>query len=178
MGNEAPIGTGGNWELRGVDLDVLFAQDDLSEAALSAAIRASAKFNTSFPGWFLYRRVANGTTMFDRELEAWAVGCGQALAAAEKQNGRRWVSGAVRAKAGWIEQASRDALDYVIFGRYPAGLNARASHFGVSNKTYQAIRDPMSRCMWIGLETFRSVLFAEYWQVRRDENYPTPVSAG
>lgn len=178
MGNESPIGLGGDWSLRGIDLDVLFAQDDLSEAAMSAAVRASAKFNSSFPGWPLYRRVVNGTGMFDRELEAWAVGCGQALAVAEKRNGRRWVSGVVRAKPGWVEQASMDALDYVIFGRHPAGLNERASRFGVSNKTYQAIRDPMSRCMWIGLETFRSVLFAEYWQVRRDENYPAPILAG
>lgn len=178
MGNESAIRAAGDWDLRSIDLDTLFACDELGDTAMSAAVRATAKFDQSFPGWFLYRRVASGTNLFDRQLEAWAVGCSRQLARAEKLNGRRWVSGAVRAKPDWVAQAGRDALDFAIFGRYAEGLNERAQRFGVSNKTYQAIRDPMSRCMWIGLETFRAVLFAEYWQVRRDEKYPTLVSAG
>lgn len=176
MGNEAAVRAMGDWDLRGIDLDTMFASDQLSDTAMSAAVRASAQFDPAFPGWFLYRRVVNGTGLFDRQLEAWAVGCGRALARAHKLTGRQWVSGAIRAKPDWVAQASRDALDYAIFGRYAEGLNERAARFGVSNKTYQHIRDPMSRCMWIGLETFRSVLFAEYWQVRRDEKYPASVS--
>lgn len=163
---------GGDWDLRGVDLDTLFAADELSDSCLDAAVRACARFDNSFPGWFLYRRVANGTNLFDRHLEAWAISCARLLARAEKENGRRWISGATRGKPGWIAQAGRDALDFAIFGKYAEGLNERAQRFGVSNKSYQAIRDPMARCMWIGMDTYRAILFAEYWQVRRDEKYP------
>lgn len=167
----------GDWDLRTIDLDTLFAVDELGDACIDAAIRASTRFDSHFPGWFLYRRVASGTNLFDRHLEAWAITSARMLARAEKDNGRRWVSGATRGKPGWIAQAGRDALDFAIFGRYAEGLNERAARFGVSNKSYQAIRDPVARSMWIGLDTFRAVLFSEYWQVRRDEKYPRAIHA-
>lgn len=168
----------GDWDLRTIDLDTLFAPDTLSDACWDAAIRASAKFDSRFPGWFLYRRLVNGTNLFDRQLEWWAVTSARMLARAEKENGRRWVSAATRAKPGWIAQAGRDALDFAIFGKYPCGLNERAEMFGVSNKTYQAIRDPVAKSMWIGADTFRAQLHAEYWQVRADEKYPTRKGGG
>lgn len=159
----------GDWDLRTPDLDSVFAADALSDTCWSAAVRTCARFDSHFPGWFLYRRVMNGTPIFDRALEAWAIMCARRLARAEKENGRRWVSGAVRAKPGWVAQAGRDALDFAIYGRYAEGLNERAERYGVHWKTYQAIRDPVSRCMWIGLDTYRAMLHAEYWRVRSDE---------
>lgn len=175
MGIAAPTG---DWDLRTFDMDTVFAPDALSDSCIDAAIRTTAKFDSYFPGWFLYRRVVNGTALFDRQLEAWAIMCARQLARAEKENGRRWVSRAVRAKPGWIAQAGRDALDFAIFGKYAAGLQERAERFGVAHKTYQAVRDPVSRCMWIGMDTFRAMLHAEYRHVRSDEKYPTPKRMG
>lgn len=159
----------GDWDVRGVDLDSVFASAVLTDTAMDAAIRTESEFSNSFPGWFLYRRVAAGVTLFDRVLEAWAVGCARHLARAEKVNGRAYIGEKTRGKAGWIAQAGRDGLDYAIYGRYPEGLVERAARFDVHPTTYQKIRDPIGTCMWIGLETFKSQLHANYWRVRYDE---------
>lgn len=161
--------TVGCWDLRGIDLDSIYANDALSDTALTAAYRASAHFSPYFPGWFLYRRVVAGVELFDRQLEAWAVTSARLLSRSLKDNGRDYIGHKTRAKPLWVAQAGRDALDYAIFGRYAEGLNERAERLGVSNKTYQAIRDPVSKSMWIGLETFRAQLHAEYWHVREEE---------
>lgn len=159
----------GDWDLRGVDLDSLFAIPELSDTCIDAAIRTQARFSDKFPGWFLYRRVVSGCPLFDRQLEAWAVGCARRMSRARTVTGRTWIAGKVRGRRGWVAQAGRDALDYAIYGRYPDSSEARESMFGVSAETYRKLRDPMARSMWIGMETFRSELHAEYWRVRRDE---------
>ena len=157
----------GDWDLRGIDLDTLFAMPELSDTCIDAAIRTQARFSWKFPGWFLYRRVVSGSTLFDRQLEAWAVGCARGLARATTVTGHPVV--ASRARGSWVAQAGRDALDYVIFGKYPATDRQRGEMFGIRNVTYAKLRDPIAQCMWIGLETFRAELHAEYWRVRRDE---------
>jgi len=159
----------GDWDLRGIDLDTLFAMPELSDTCIDAVIRTQARFSEKFPGWFLYRRVVSGSPLFDRQLEAWAVGCARGLARARRVTGRPWIAGKVRAKGGWVAQAGRDALDYVIFGRYADSAESRETEFGVSAETYRKLRDPIAHSMWIGLETFRAELHAEYWRVRRDE---------
>ena len=170
MGNEATIAKAvGDWDLRSIDLDSVFAADSLSDTAIDAAIRASSKFSPYFPGWFLYRRVVAGVGLFDRQLEAWAVMSARLLARSRKDNGRDYIGPKTRAKPLWVAQAGRDGLDYAIFGKYAEGLHERADRFGVAHKTYQAVRDPVGRAMWIGLETYRAQLHAEYWRVRNDE---------
>lgn len=150
-------------------MDAIFAADQLSDTALTTAYRTAAKFSRHFPGWFLYRRVIAGVTLFDRQLEAWAILSARMLARSLKDNGRDYIGPKTRAKPLWIAQAGRDGLDYAIFGRHAEGLHERADRFGVAHKTYQSIRDPVGKSMWIGLETFRAQLHAEFWQVREDE---------
>ena len=157
----------GDWDLRGVDLDSLFAAGELSDTCLDAAIRTQARFSDKFPGWFLYRRVVSGCPLYDRQLEAWAVGCARSLARARTVTGHPVV--ASRTRGSWVAQAGRDALDYSIFGKYPATDHQRGEMFGIRNVTYAKLRDPIAQCMWIGIETFRAELHAEYWRVRRDE---------
>lgn len=164
----------GDYSIRSNDLvsrgvDAVFAGDTLSDTALTAAYRASAKFSPHFPGWFLYRRVIAGVELFDRQLEAWAVTSARMLSRSLKDNGRDYIGPKTRAKPLWVAQAGRDGLDYAIFGRHAEGLHERADRFGVAHKTYQAIRDPVGKSMWIGLETFRAQLHAEYWDVRAED---------
>ena len=159
----------GEWDLRGIDLDPLFAMQELSDTCIDAAIRTQARFSDKFPGWFLYRRVVSGCHLYDRQLEAWAVGCARSLARSRKITGRSWIAGKVRARGAWVAQAGRDALDYAIYGRYADSSESREVRFGVSAETYRKLRDPIAQSMWIGLETFRAELHAEYWRVRRDE---------
>lgn len=160
----APVG---DWDLRGIDLDSLFSVSQISDTCIDAAIRTQARFSDKFPGWFLYRRVVSGCPLYDRQLEAWAVGCARSLARARTVTGHPVV--ASRTRGSWVAQAGRDALDYAIFGRYQEGSTARAARYGVKDDTYRKLRDPVAQSMWIGLETFRADLHAEYWRVRRDE---------
>lgn len=157
----------GDRNIRAADADQVFASHHLSDTAMTAAVRVCARFDPSFPGWFLYRRVVAGTNLFDRQLEAWAVSSARSLSRMEKRNGRQYISGATRGP--WVAQAGRDALDYAIYGRYAEGLTSRAATFGVHEVTYQKIRDPIAACMWIGLQTFQSEIHSEYFRVLRDE---------
>jgi hypothetical protein len=159
----------GDWSLRGVDADQVFANQQLSDTAMTAACRVTARFDPSFPGWFLYRRVVAGVGLFDRQLEAWAITNARMLSRMTKDNGRQYISAATRGKPGWIAQAGRDALDFAIYGKYAEALESRSDRFGVHWKTYKQIREPISACMWVGLDTFRSELHAEYFRVRRRE---------
>ena len=151
---------------RGIDTlfaSVKFYRDGWGPNICKDAIaRASAKFNPDFPGWFFYRRVRHGDCRFDRTLEAFAVGGARALARSEKANGRTYISRASPKRPGWIAQAGRDALDYAIYGKFPAGLDARAEYFGVGWKTYRAIRDPVAGGLFAGVEAWTSCLHAEF----------------
>lgn len=171
MGEQHAIAVG-DWDLRSIDLDTIFAAEEVGDTAMDAGARASVKFSEHFPGWELYRRVVSGIALNDRKLEAWSISMAEMLAGAEKASGRRWISAAIRAKPGWVAQAGRDALDFAIYGRYAEGLHERAERFDVAHKTYQRVRDPVAKAMWIGLETYKAILHAEYWNVRRDEKYP------
>lgn len=168
----------GDWTLRGVDADQVFASQQLSDTAMTAAVRVTARFDPSFPGWQLYRRVVAGTDLFDRNLESWAVTTARMLSRMQKRGGREYIQ-AARRRPDWIAQAGRDALDFVVYGRYAAGLAERAERFGVSPKTYQRIRDPMAACLSIGLETFATELRGEYFRTRKrdfiDDNGTDPV---
>ncbi len=157
------------WDVQDSRLDALFATDALSDTALDAARRAQAMFSPDFPGWKLYRRVVAGVDLFNGHLDEWATTSARMLAGSLRDNGRDYIGPKTRAKPLWIAQAGRDGLGYAIHGQYAEGLHERAERFGVAHKTYQKIRDPVGRAMWIGLETFRAQLHAEYWRVREDE---------
>jgi hypothetical protein len=159
----------GCWDLRGIDLDCVFASDQLSDTAHSARFRTSAKFSEYFPGWELYRRVVGGIEIHHATLEDWAVTCSRMLAGMLKDNGRDWISAKTRDKPGWVDQAGRDGLDYAIYGKYAEGLHERGDRFGVAHRTYQKLRDPVAASICVGLNTYKSQLHAEYWRVREDE---------
>lgn len=158
---------------RGIDTlfgSVQFYRDSwASNICYDSIARTTARFHRDFPGWFLYRRVRHGDVRFDRPLEAFAIGGARGLARAGKASGRRYISGATCRKRGWIAQAGRDALDYAIFGKFPAGLNDRAEHFGVHWKTYQSIRDPLAGGLFIGVETWTATLHEEFYSLARRE---------
>jgi hypothetical protein len=167
MGEQRAIVVG-DYDLRGLDLDAVFGADRLSDTCIDAIARVSARFDSRFPGWLLYRRVAGGCGLFDRQLEAWAISCTRMLSRAKQKNGHPYIAERVRGPE-WIAQAGRDALDFAIFGRYQAGSTERAARFKIKDDTYRKLRDPAAKSMWIGMETFRGALHVEYWQVRRDE---------
>ena len=156
----------GDWSLRGVDADQVFASQQLSDTAMTAAVRVTARFDPSFPGWQLYRRVVAGVNLFDRHLEACAVSNARMLSRMKKRDGRDYIQPSLR-RPDWIAQAGRDALDYAIYGKYAASLEARADAFNVHWKTYKRIREPIAAGLWIGLQTFQAEIHAEYFRVRR-----------
>lgn len=181
MGAEQAIPqSAGDWGIKSSDhvtrgIDTMFGSIKFYRTSWAAGIaydailRTSARFHPDYPGWFFYRRVRHGDCRFDRVLEAYAVGGARGLARSRKANGRRYISGATCRKRGWIAQAGRDALDFAIFGKYPAGLNERAEYFGVHWKTYQAIRDPLAAGMFTGVEMWTAQLHVEFMQLARRE---------
>ena len=125
----------GDWDLRGLDADQVYARPELSDDALTAACWATAKFHATFPGWQLYRRIAAGMTVFDNELDAWVVGGARLLARARKtKTGRRYIE----ARGPWIDQAARDALASVVTG-YRINTAERARVCQVEPRTYLKI---------------------------------------
>lgn len=159
----------GDWQLRGVDADQIFASQQLSDTAMTAAVRVTARFDASFPGWQLYRRVVAGVGLFDRHLEGWATSSARMLATSHQYKGRHYLKPSSY-REDWVDQAGRDALDFAIGRRFAAGLSDRAETFAVSPKTYQKIRDPVAGALCIGLQTFQAELHAEYFRVRREDN--------
>ncbi|MDE2471931.1 MAG: hypothetical protein KGL35_25190, partial [Bradyrhizobium sp.] len=123
----------GDWQLRGLDVDQIFAQPQLSDDALTAACLTTARFDPAFPGWQLYRRVVAGFTLYDAELDEWAVSVGRLLSQAHrKRNGRPYVI-----KPGvWVDAAARDALAAVVTGISPVET-PRAQSFGVNLRDYR-----------------------------------------
>jgi len=152
----------GDWDLRGLDADQVYARPELSDDALTAACWATAKFHATFPGWQLYRRIAAGMTVFDNELDAWVIGGARLLARARKtKTGRRYIE----ARGPWIDQAARDALASVVTG-YRINTAERARVCEVEPRTYLKIYRPMLAAMVIGLETYRSELHSDYRKVK------------
>ena len=150
-------------------MGIVFANDALSDTALDAAGRTDRAFSEFFPGWELYRRVVAGQNIFDGVLDDWAVTCARQLAGALKDNGRDYISPKTRRKNGWVDQAGRDALAFVVSGAYPAGQCERAEQYGVSHVTYRKIRLPVAKCIDAGLRAYTAELYANFWLVRADE---------
>lgn len=152
----------GDWTLRGLDVDQIFAQPQLSDDALTAACLTTARFDPAFPGWQLYRRIVAGFTMYDAELDEWAVSVGRLLSMAHRRDGRQYI-----AKRGpWVDAASRDALAAIVTGISPVET-PRAVSLGVDLKTYRRIKHPLAACMEVGMQTFRAELLAKLYRVRR-----------
>lgn len=153
----------GDWTLRGLDVDQIFAQPQLSDDALTAACLTTARFDPAFPGWQLYRRIVAGFTLYDAELDEWAVSVGRLLSKAHrKRSGRPYVI-----KPGvWVDAAARDALTAVVTGISPVET-PRAQSFGVNLRDYRRIKHPLAACMEVGMQTFRAELLAKLYFVRK-----------
>lgn len=152
----------GDWTLRGLDVDQVFARPELSDDALTAACLTTARFDPAFPGWQLYRRIVAGFTMFDAELDEWAVGVGRLLAQAKRRDGRAYI-----AKPGaWVDAAARDALAAVVTGVSQVET-VRARELGCHRDSYRRVKHPLAGGMEIGMQTFRAELLAKLYWVRR-----------
>jgi hypothetical protein len=155
----------GCWDIRGPGIDALFS-GQLGDTALTAVLWTDDQFDQGFPGWELYRTVISGDRIFDRTLEAYAIGMARAVARAKRRTGHSEVAQRTR-RNGWLKQAAKDALFMVVRGKQPLGVCQRAAQFGdLSPKVYLRVRDAVAGGMTIGLETYRAMLFANVHRVR------------
>lgn len=151
----------GDYDIRGRDADQVFASAELSDAALTAAVWATARFDPSFPGWQLYRTITAGCNLFDRELKDWATSTAWALARSQtRRNHRPYIT----ARGPWIDAAAEDALCTVIRGPIVPSARERGRQFQIRHETWLRIYKPMTAAMVVGFETFRSEL--HYWYSR------------
>ena len=151
--------------LKAVDADAPFSRPELSDEALTASIWATLRFDSTFPGWQLYRRIVAGCEIFDRDLLAWAIGCARQLARATTRGDRDYLRS--DARGPWIALAAADALCAVIYGRFPVHADERGYVRGVRLQTYAKIREPLTACMVRGLENFRSELHYQYFHAHK-----------
>jgi hypothetical protein len=155
----------GCWDIRGPGIDALFS-GQLGDTALTAVLWTDQQFDQGFPGWELYRTVVSGDRIFDRTLEAYAIGMARAVARAKRKTGHSEVAQRTR-RNEWLKQAARDALFMVVHGKQPLGVCQRAAQFGdLAPKVYLRVRDAVAGGMTIGLETYRAMLFANVHRVR------------
>lgn len=145
-----------------------FTRTILSDTCVDAANRASRAFHRHFPGWALYCRIVRGDRMFDRTLEAWAIGVARGYARARKRNGQAVVAPRGRRNL-WIAQAGRDALEYVITHRYPIAAHIVADRLGVPAKIYRKVRDSLAVLMECGFSEFWNEVTYRYLEVVREE---------
>jgi hypothetical protein len=153
-----------SFDVRGRDIETIFATEFTSDRCLDAILKAQARFHPSFPGWALYRRLLTGDGLLDRTLEAFAIGMARGVARAEKVNGRRVVPVGTR-RNDWIAQAGRDGLDFTLYGRYPCGVGVRAERFHMQAATYQRVRDTVGWGIWMGADAFAAEV---HYQFRRN----------
>jgi hypothetical protein len=154
----------GCWDIRGPGIDALFS-GQLGDTALTAVLWTDQQFDRGFPGWALYRTVVSGDRIFDRKLEAYAIGMARAVARAKRKTGHSEVAQRTR-RNGWLRQAARDALFMVVHGKQPLGAIQRGQQFNVSHTTYIRVRDVVAGGMTFGLEAYRAMLFMNVHRVR------------
>lgn len=163
-------GTQQSWDVRGPDVDTIFATNFTSDRCLDALARASAKFDPSFPGWPLYRRLITGDNLLDRTLEAYAVGMARAVSRAVKSNGRAVVPRGTR-RNGWVERAGLDGLNYALTGKFPAPVSLRAATYGVSDEPFRRVRDVVAAGIWIGADTYAAEVRYEFCRKLRNYDF-------
>lgn len=163
-------GTQQSWDIRGPDVDTVFATNFTSDRCLDALQRATAKFDPSFPGWALYRRLVTGDALLDRVLEAYAVAMARAVSRASKSNGRAVVPKGTRRNA-WIERAGLDGLAFAMTGRFPLSVSEQSQAYNVSDEPYRRVRDVVAAGIWIGAETYAAEVRYEYCRKLRNYDF-------
>ncbi len=156
----------GDYDLRGLDMDQLFALNPLRDCCVDAANRATRSFDSHFPGWPLYARVVRGETYYDRTLRAWAITCARVLSRARQRNGHAYMKPSTRGP--WIAVAAMDALDGSMGLRVPSA-SERAPQLQVRNVTYLRIYKPVAGLIRMGLLEYASELHYHLRRVLRDE---------
>lgn len=152
---------------RGVDslfADVKFYRDGWGAGICYDAVRRTQEqFHPSYPGWPIYRVLVHGDERLLKEVVRYGELMADAVAAAEKLNGRPVVAPITRLKWGWVRQAGRDGADYLLHGKFAASLNDRAKLFGVHWKTYKSVRNAVAGGLWVGAYSWRTKLHENFW---------------
>jgi hypothetical protein len=147
----------GDWQLRGIrarGYDLMFAPDELSDSALSAASRAQDRFRLPFPAWEAYRAIINGGASYFPPLVEYATGVGLAMMLAIRPDGRQLT----RKPGPWMVQAAQDAMARAVVGSYPAPSSQRADEYDVPRRTYSRIRDAIAREFIAAIEDFQAAV--------------------
>lgn len=156
----------GDWTLRGLrarGYDLMFAPEELSDSALSAASRAQQSFHLPFPAWNAYRAIINGHASYFPALVDYATGVGLAMILAKRPDGRALV----RDPGAWMVQAAQDAMARAIVGSFPKPATQRAEEYGIPRRTYSRIRDTIAAEFIAAIEDFQAVIHREAERVLR-----------
>ena len=161
---------GPSFDVRGKDIDTIFATNFTSDRCMTALVHAQQKFHPDFPGWALYRRVLIGDDLLDRTIEAFAIGMARGVARARVGHllvvARRCVgeheAAQVRVRRGEVDRADEPFEAFLLeyLGEYQVSIpeigTVRAAHAPVtiltSNRTRELNDAVKRRCLYHWLD--------------------------
>lgn len=161
MGNEASIRSGGDWDLRGPDLDTMLV-GPVYASIIDADRLIRTEWRNGFPNWALYRTALAGDSLHLAGLRKWVVAFSVAYCKAGGVK-RHAYSDELACVAGW------DALHMLVHVREMAPYTTLAAALGVDPKTYKRLRNGLYARLrasldeyWVRLTiAFRQVVFCE-----------------
>lgn len=135
----------GDWDIRGTDLRSYYAgftRRALPDGAIWRLSLASSVLPTGHPGYMAWLTMVSGTERFCVELQRWAIGLGETVAAMKPKLRRRARTFVSSYEPEWGQQASLDGLCMALWGEaaLPA-VSARADEYGCDRDAYKRIRD-------------------------------------
>ncbi|MDE2468790.1 MAG: hypothetical protein KGL35_08610 [Bradyrhizobium sp.] len=156
----------GDYALKGLvarGYDLMFAPDELSDSAISAASRAQARFHQPFPAWQAYRSIMNGNPADRAELMHYATGVGLAMLCRKPKRGRD----PLQKKGVWMVDASTSAMVRCIDGSFPRAAVVAAADYAVDYRTYSKLRNELASQFIGAVNDFRGILHEQAERVLR-----------
>ena len=146
----------GDYDLRGISIEQLFALRRLPDICIDAANRAGRSVGGYFPGWQFYSRIVRGDTLWDNTLYAWGMFTARALSRSKLSSGQPYMKPSTRGR--WVAYAGALAVRDFIHGYEPAPVT-QATALGAPNyHTYSRIYVPVRGGMALGVAAYQNAL--------------------
>lgn len=136
---------GGDWDLRGVDIDTRYARftaEPLSEDDMMALGKAKMVIPAASVGDKLFLTRVSDCSCYLRDLADWGVMVGECIAKAryKRPGGSRRRAYCEAYASEWGAQAAADGASLAVYGNCEP-VSHRVDWYGVDAKTYRKVRD-------------------------------------
>lgn len=145
MGMQQAVQAGGDWDLRGVDIETRYAKfssEPLGDEDMMALGKARMVIPSASIGDKLFLTHVSDCRCYHTHLADWALMVADGIAKSQhrKRGGKRYRTYCEGYQPEWGAQAALDGIALAMFGQCPS-LESRAEWFGIAPQTYRKIRD-------------------------------------